>query len=41
VDTYPGGVWHGIFKVPRRIYGDRQLYGYNGTFRATWCEVTA
>jgi hypothetical protein len=38
VDSYPGGVWHGTFKVPRRLYGDGKLYGYNGTFAAKWCE---
>jgi acyl-CoA thioesterase len=39
VDTYPGGVWHGIFKVPQRIYGDGNQYGYNGTFAARWCQA--
>jgi hypothetical protein len=39
VDSYPGGVWHGIFKVPRLHYGDGKLYGYNGTFAAKWCEL--
>jgi hypothetical protein len=39
VDSYPGGVWHGAFKVPRRYYGDGKLYGYNGTFAAKWCEL--
>lgn len=39
VDSYPGGVWHGIFKVPHRIYGDGELYGYSGTFAATWCQL--
>jgi len=39
VDSYPGGVWHGVFKVPRRVYGNGRLYGYNGTFAAKWCEL--
>jgi hypothetical protein len=39
VDSYPGGVWHGVFKVPRRVYGDGKLYGYNGTFAAKWCVL--
>lgn len=38
VDSYPGGVWHGVFQVPRRVYGDGKLYGYSGTFAAKWCE---
>jgi hypothetical protein len=40
VDSYPGGVWHGLFKVPRRYYGDGKLYGYNGTFAAKWCQLS-
>jgi hypothetical protein len=39
VNTYPGGVWHGIFKVPQRLYGDGKVYGYSGTFAARWCDV--
>ncbi len=39
VDSYPGGVWHGTFSVPRRYYGDGRLYGYNGTFAAKWCQL--
>jgi hypothetical protein len=39
VDSYPGGVWHGVFQVPRRRYGDGMVYGYNGTFAAKWCEL--
>lgn len=39
VDSYPGGVWHGTFKVPQRIYGDGKLYGYRGTFAAGFCEL--
>jgi hypothetical protein len=39
VDSYPGGVWHGSFKVPRRVYGDGKLYGYSGTFAAKWCQL--
>ncbi len=39
VDSYPKGVWHGIFKVPRNVYGDGKVYGYNGTFAAKWCEL--
>lgn len=39
VDSYPGGVWHGVFSVPRKVYGDGRLYGYNGTFAAKWCVV--
>lgn len=39
VDTYPGGVWHGLFEVPRRVYGDGKLYGFKGTFAAKWCEL--
>jgi hypothetical protein len=39
INSYPGGVWHGLFKVPRRVYGDGKLYGYNGTFAAKWCEL--
>ena len=39
VDSYPGGVWHGIFKVPRHVYGDGMLYGYSGTFAAKWCQL--
>ena len=39
VDSYPGGVWHGVFDVPRRIYGDGKLYGYSGTFAARWCSL--
>jgi hypothetical protein len=39
VDSYPGGVWHGTFKVPRRYYGDGKLYGYSGTFAAKWCQL--
>jgi hypothetical protein len=39
VDSYPGGVWHGVFKVARRVYGDGKLYGYNGTFAAKWCVL--
>ncbi len=38
VNTYPGGIWRGVFKVPTRIYGDGKLYGYNGTFAARWCQ---
>ena len=40
IDSYPGGVWHGSFKVPQRIYGDGKVYGYNGTFAATWCQIS-
>jgi hypothetical protein len=39
VDSYPGGVWHGTFRVPRHYYGDGRLYGYSGTFAAKWCEL--
>jgi hypothetical protein len=39
LDTYPGGVWHGTFEVPRRQYGDGKVYGYNGTFAAKWCDL--
>ena len=39
VNSYPGGVWHGVFQVPRRVYGDGKLYGYNGTFAARWCDL--
>ena len=39
VDSYPGGVWHGIFKVPHNVYGDGMLYGYSGTFAARWCQL--
>jgi len=39
VDSFPGGVWHGVFRVPRRYYGDGRLYGYNGTFAARWCQI--
>ena len=39
VDSYPGGVWYGVFKVPTRIYGDGKVYGYNATFAAKWCEL--
>jgi hypothetical protein len=39
VDSYPGGVWRGIFSVPTRTYGDGKVYGYSGTFAATWCEL--
>ena len=39
IDSYPGGVWHGVFQVPRRVYGDGKLYGYNGTFAARWCDL--
>jgi hypothetical protein len=39
VDSYPGGVWHGTFKVPQRIYGNGRLYGYNGTFAAKFCQL--
>ena len=38
IDTFRGGVWHGIFKVPQRTYGDGKQYGYNGTFAAHWCQ---
>ena len=41
VNTYPGGTWRGVFKVPTRIYGDGKLYGYNGTFAAKWCQLSA
>jgi hypothetical protein len=41
VDSYPAGVWHGIFKVPRRVYGDGKVYGYSGTFAAKWCQLTS
>jgi hypothetical protein len=37
VDSFPGGVWLGIFRVPRRVYADGNVYGYNGTFEAKWC----
>ena len=40
VDSYPGGVWHGVFKVPTRAYGNGRIYGYNGTFAAKWCELS-
>jgi hypothetical protein len=39
VNTYPRGVWHGVFKVPQGVYGDGKVYGYNGTFAAKWCDV--
>jgi hypothetical protein len=39
VDSYPGGVWHGYFAVPKKVYGDGKLYGYSGTFAAKWCEL--
>lgn len=39
VDSYPGGVWRGVFKVPARVYGDGKLYGYNGSFAARFCEL--
>lgn len=39
VDSYPGGVWRGVFQVPFRIYSDGKLYGYKGTFAAKWCEL--
>ena len=39
VDSYPGGVWHGVFSVPQHYYGDGRLYGYKGTFAARWCEL--
>lgn len=39
VNTYPGGVWNGVFKVPTRTYGDRKVYGYAGTFAAKWCDL--
>ncbi len=39
VDTYPGGIWRGTFKVPTRAYGDGKVYGYNGTFAAKWCDL--
>jgi hypothetical protein len=38
IDTTKGGVWHGSFRVPTRLYGDRLLYGYQGTFAARWCS---
>lgn len=39
VDSYPGGVWHGTFTVPRREYANGKVYGYKGTFAAKWCEL--
>jgi len=39
VDTYPGGVWHGTFDMPHRTYGNGKVYGYHGTFAATWCQL--
>jgi hypothetical protein len=39
VNTYPGGVWHGVFQVPQRVYGDGKVYGYSGTFAAKWCDL--
>jgi hypothetical protein len=39
VDSHPGGVWHGIFKVATHAYANGKLYGYNGTFAAKWCDV--
>ena len=39
VDSYPGGVWHGHFNVPQRVYGDGRMYGYSGTFAARWCQL--
>jgi hypothetical protein len=39
VDTYPGGIWHGRFTVPRLEYGDGRVYAYNGTFSARWCQI--
>lgn len=32
-------VWHGVFTVPQRAYGDGKVYGYNGTFAAKWCDL--
>lgn len=39
LDSYPRGVWHGTFTVPRRVYGDGELYGYGGSFAARWCQL--
>jgi len=39
LDTYPRGVWHGTFSVPRREYADGNVYGYKGTFAAKWCQL--
>jgi hypothetical protein len=39
VDSFPGGVWHGVFSVPQHVYGDGRLYGYSGTFAAKWCQL--
>lgn len=39
IDSYPGGVWHGAFQVPQRVYGDGETYGYRGTFAAKWCDM--
>jgi hypothetical protein len=39
IDTYPHGVWNGTFEVPLRSYANGRKYGYNGTFRASWCQV--
>jgi hypothetical protein len=39
IDSYRGGVWHGTFSVPRKVYGDGRLYGYSGTFAAKWCVL--
>ena len=41
VNSFPGGVFRGKFKVPTRIYGDGKLYGYNGTFAAKFCQVSS
>lgn len=39
VDSYPGGVWRGVFSVPTRVYGDGKTYGYRGTFAARFCQL--
>jgi hypothetical protein len=39
VNSYPRGVWHGTLNVPTKVYGDKKVYGYNGSFAARWCEL--
>jgi hypothetical protein len=39
VDTFPHGIWTGWFSVPTRMYGDGKVYGYSGTFAATFCQL--
>jgi hypothetical protein len=39
VDSYPRGIWRGLFSLPTRVYGDGKIYGYRGTFAARFCQV--